>query len=230
MASVHRLARVAERASACVLDLIAALAPCARCGTRPARASGCCAPCARRGWRARHDGDVLSLGGYRDGVGGLVRAAKFGGAMRLLDLLGDTLGDALIDAVPGDASGLPTWLVPVPSHARRRATRGDDPSLRLARAIAGRARLHGRHFPVVQALTRRDGAAPQSTLPWSQREANVANAFVVTPRFHARLATREVVLVDDVLTSGATARAAAEALRSTGAVTRLVVVVAVAGG
>ena len=182
----------------------------------------------RRGWRARRDGGVLSLGGYRDGLGAAVRAAKFGGAMRLLDVLGAALGEALADAVPTAADGTVPWLVPVPSHPRRRAVRGEDPSLRLARAMLGRAGGGDRRFEVVQALTRRAGAAPQSTLSTARRETNVAGAFLVVPRFRARLATRPVVLVDDVLTTGATARAAAAALRDAGAVVRLVAVVAVA--
>ena len=226
---LERRAPWVKRATSSVLDLLAALAPCVRCGTRPARADGCCTPCASRGWRAHRDGDVLSLGGYRDGVGDVVRAAKFGGAMRLLDLVGAALGDGLLDAAPVDASGAPPWLVPVPSHPRRRAARGDDPSLRIARAMAIRADAGGRRFEVVQALTRRVVTAPQSTLPSARREANVEGAFVVAPHFHARLATRSVVLVDDVLTSGATARAAAAAVRDAGAVVCLVAVAAVAG-
>lgn len=183
----------------------------------------------RSGWRARLDGDVLSLGGYRDGVGDVVRAAKFGGAMRLLDLLGAALGSGLVEAVPTHADGPVPWLVPVPSHPRRRAARGDDPSHRLAVAMGERARALGRPLEVVEALARRAGSPPQSTLPASRREANVAGAFTVVPRRRSRLARRPVVLVDDVLTSGATARAAAAPLRGAGAVVCLVAVAALAG-
>lgn len=222
---------VLEACAAPLLDALAALAPCPVCGERPARAHGCCDACRGRGWRARRDGDVVSLGGYRDGLGELVRAAKFGGAMRVLDVLGAALADGVGPAVADRHAGGRLWLVPVPSHPRRRAARGDDPALRLARAMA--RRLSDAHrgcgaSSVAQALRRRGMGPPQSRLRPTQRVANVAHAFDLDPRWRARVAGADVVLVDDVLTSGATIRSAAEPLRSAGAVIRLVAVVAVA--
>ena len=222
---------VLARAAAPLLDALAALAPCPACGERPARAHGCCDACTTRGWRARRDGDVVSLGGYRDGLGDLVRAAKFGGAMRLLDVLGAALADGVCAALADSHARGRLWLVPVPSHPRRRVVRGDDPALRLARAMARRvADAHrGRGtIRVAQALRRRGMGPPQSRLRPTQRVANVAHAFDLDPRWRARVGGADVVLVDDVLTSGATIRSAAEPLRSAGAVIRLVAVVAVA--
>ena len=220
-----------------LLDALAALAPCLACGERPARAHGWCDDCTSRGWQARRDGDVLSLGGYRDGLGELVRAAKFDGAMRVLDVLGAALADGVSTVLADTPRRGSLWLVPVPSHPRRRAARGDDPALRLALAMArraasaalGRGAGPGR-IDVAQALQRRVMGQPQSRLRPSQRVANVANAFALDPRWGARVAGADVVLVDDVLTSGATIRSAAEPLRSAGAIIRLVAVVAVARG
>jgi predicted amidophosphoribosyltransferase len=59
---------------------------------------------------------------------------------------------------------------------------------------------------------------PQSTTACIARAANVADAFDLDPRWRARIAGADVVLVDDVLTSGATIRSAAEPLRSAGAI------------
>jgi len=177
----------------------------------------------------------VSLGSYRDGLGDLVRSAKFGGAMRVLDVLGAALADGVSAALADPPRPDRLWLVPVPSHARRRAVRGDDPALRLARAMARRASLTGTasgrqldRTRVAQVLRRRVMGPPQSTLHPSRRAANVASAFDVEPAWRARVAGADVVLVDDVLTSGATLRAAAEPLRSAGASVRLVAVVAVA--
>jgi len=218
-----------------LLDALAALAPCPACGERPARAHGCCDACLARGWRARRDGDVVSLGGYRDGLGELIRSAKFGGAMRVLDVFGAALADGVCRALAETPERRHLWLVPVPSHPRRRAARGDDPSLRLARALARRASA-GRHqragchirTRVAEALRRSGMGPPQSRLRPAQRASNVADAFELEPRWRARVDGADVVLVDDVLTSGATIRSAAEPLHSAGAVVRLVAVVAVA--
>lgn len=151
--------------------------------------------------------------------------------MRVLDLLGRALADGTAAALADAPRCARLWLVPVPSHPRRRAMRGDDPALRLARAMARRsvgANGTSVGWSVVPALRRRAHGPPQSTLRPAQRAANVARAFAVDPRWYTRCAGAHVVLVDDVLTSGATLRSAAEALRSAGAIVRLVAVVAVA--
>ena len=98
-------------------------------------------------------------------------------------------------------------IVFVPSDADRRLTRGHNPAERLAVAL-------GEHWqlPVVSLLARAPGVRPQRGLPLSERRRNVRGVFRAT-----RLAPKELVLVDDVYTSGATVSAAASALRSAGA-------------
>ncbi len=171
---------------------------------------------------ARRDGDVLALGAYAGTLGALVRAAKFSGSGRLLDDLGLALGTGLARAAEADANLRRAWLVPVPSHRRRRARRGPDPSERLARAVV-RASAGHRLAPVLRRA--RHGPA-QSTLPHTERLANVRGAFVLADAWVSKLPGRRLILVDDVLTTGATVRAAAGPLRAAGAEVVLVLVVA----
>jgi len=102
-------------------------------------------------------------------------------------------------------------LVPVPLHPRRRRERGFNQSALLARALAGPTGLR----VAEDALARREDTPPQTGLSAARRRANVARAFVVRRR--PAVSGRIVVLVDDVLTTGATARACARALTQAGA-------------
>jgi ComF family protein len=95
----------------------------------------------------------------------------------------------------------------VPSDRYRRLQRGHHPAERLARELASRWEL-----PVLDALTRTGKSSRQRGLDIAARKRNVRGAFVATKRVPAK-----ICLVDDVFTSGATASAAASALRSQGA-------------
>ncbi|MFC8502968.1 ComF family protein [Pedococcus sp. NPDC057267] len=109
----------------------------------------------------------------------------------------------------------PLLVVPVPSSARARRTRGDAP-------LVGLARLTVRRFPrgevvVAQALTVRRRVADQAGLGAADRAANLDHAFAVRPRWRGHVARLPCLLVDDVLTTGATLSEAARALRAAGA-------------
>lgn len=125
--------------------------------------------------------------------------------------LGERLGEEfeLLGVEPG------AWtLVPVPMAYRRRVERGVDHTLELVRGV--RRGLGGRG-EIVRALGR--GHRPtQWSVPMSQRQANVAGAFRARPGASGRLVGPgrggPVVVLDDVMTTGATMRAACRALRA----------------
>lgn len=104
-------------------------------------------------------------------------------------------------------------LVPVPLHPWRLFRRRYNQSALLARAVADRSGVP----LLVDAVVRRRRTPSQGGLNRRQRALNVRGAFRVRPAAADRIRGRRVVLVDDVLTTGATVTACARALLSAGA-------------
>ena len=139
---------------------------------------------------------------WRFPVDALVARFKYRGALHLGALLGRLLADSC-------AARSVDGVVPVPLHPARRAERGFNQALELARPLAGRLGL-----PLLgRAAARVSAAPPQAGLSARRRERNLAGAFVAGPG----LAGLRLAIVDDVFTTGSTARALADALLRSGA-------------
>jgi len=122
--------------------------------------------------------------------------------------LADALGHLLAERYPFAPAAL---LVPVPLHITRLRERGFNQAVMLARRLAAARGLEVQS----RALVRTRATHAQPGLGAAARRANLAGAF--TLRANATVAGREVVLVDDVLTTGATADACAAVLSAAGA-------------
>lgn len=145
---------------------------------------------------------------YSDESRPLVLAFKNGGRTDTVRAFSRWMARAGREALEGA-----DLLVPVPLHWRRLFKRRFNQSAMLAMGVGREAGV-----PVcVDALTRRRSTPTQGGLSASARRRNVSGAFAVRPSRQTRLEGAIVVLVDDVLTSGATLNAAATALRKAGA-------------
>lgn len=113
-------------------------------------------------------------------------------------------------------------VVPVPIHWKRRLERRFNQSAELARAVAARAELP--YEP--DFLARPNATAIQRGKSREQRHRNVANAIEVPKAQRSAVAGRHILLIDDVMTTGATLGAATEALRGSGAARVSVLVLA----
>ena len=152
---------------------------------------------------------------------GTVRAAlhglKYSGERRLTEPLAAAVAARWRAAGAGGE-----LLVPVPIHAERARRRGYDQAVLLAAEVSRRLQL-----PWLAALERTRNTSPQFDLGRSARRVNVAGAFAVRgPSEASRVAGRWIVLVDDVVTTGSTLVACAEALHAAGAIAVSAVTVA----
>jgi ComF family protein len=167
----------------------------------PLDKEGRCALCRSglRGFDAAY-----SFGAYEGELRELVHLLKYQGMRPLARPLGALLLRALAREESFDV------IVPVPLHWRRRWTRRFNQSEELARAVA-----RGTGLPVTNALRRVKATAVQAGLSNSARRRNVTQAF----RCHRPRAVegRSILLVDDVMTTGSTAAACAQALKRAGA-------------
>ncbi|MFI9082161.1 ComF family protein [Streptomyces sioyaensis] len=150
---------------------------------------------------------------YADEVRAVLLAHKERGALPLAGPLGAVLAGAVRGLWPG---GGPLLLVPVPSARRAVAGRGHDPVRRIARAAAGELRRVGTGARVLAVLRQRRAVADQAGLSARQRLENIAGALEVPDVARRLLAGLPAVLVDDLVTTGATLAEAARAMAVAG--------------
>lgn len=137
-----------------------------------------------------------------------VHRFKYGGKTRLAEILGPGLAGLARSWLPVDLRPL---VVPVPLHPRRLRERGFNQSLLLARHVAD---LPGFDLDYLS-LRRSRHTPPQAALGRDRRRGNVQAAFDVEAP--AAVEDRDILLVDDVSTTGSTLEACSLALRRAGA-------------
>jgi ComF family protein len=171
----------------------------------PLDEQGVCAAC-RAGLRGFDH--AASFGNYEGSLRSLIHLFKYSGMKPLARPLAAYLERALPIDEAFDA------VVPVPLYWRKQWDRGFNQAELLARHLAKH-----RGVPVLNALRRKRATATQAGLASAGRRRNVVGAFVVraSPLVSRKLAGKKILLIDDVMTTGATASACASALKRGGA-------------
>lgn len=195
---VARFAPPQARCSTCALGLATGLSQCAACVRQPPPLHAC-----------------FAAVNYAYPWSALIASYKFGQdpawAAVFAGLLLQTRGvaESLTALQPGD------WLLPLPLSAERLQSRGFNQSWELVKALADQSATSARAD--ARLLLRIKNTPPQSRLKREARLQNVRGAFVVDPLRTAEVQGRRVLLVDDVMTSGASLFVAAQALLEAGA-------------
>ena len=198
----------AAAGTSCLCDACArALAPsmpsCPRCAV-PSSSGATCGRCLAH--PPAFDA-ALAAGLYAFPLDRLVLALKRGADLSIAAAFGALLARA---AVAQGAIARVDALVPMPLAVERQRTRGMNQAREIAKALAGATGL-----PLARGLVRLRHGMPQAALPWRDRLRNVRGAFAAP--MTAPFDGLRIALVDDVMTTGATASAAAAALRRAGA-------------
>ncbi len=179
---------------------------CARCGTPFAHDMGAAAECGQCLAEPPRFAAARAAMVYGGPARKMLLALKHGDRQHLARVMAPHMARAAGSMLTGDA-----LIVPVPLHWRRLWTRGFNQAALLGQALAKSSGL-----PIaVDALQRVKPTPASQNMGRTARAANVRGAFRVADR--AVIAGRRIVLVDDVMTSGATANACARLLRRAGA-------------
>jgi ComF family protein len=190
----------------CLARYTAARLRCARCAIEVPAGQALCGACLRE--PPPFESSVAAFD-YAAPWDRLITRFKFHAALDLAALFAAHLAAA----VHARDTSAPALLLPMPLSRARLRERGYNQAWELTRRIARLRRLHGD----ARLLLRVRDTPHQIALPVEQRAANVRGAFAVEPRRRAELAGLDIALVDDVMTSGATAAEAARVLLAAGA-------------
>lgn len=193
--------------AACSASLPRIGAVCPGCAL-PTPAGRTCAACRQLAPPWRH---AVAAFAYAYPLDRLLHALKYRGALAYAPLFAGALADRL------QARPLPQAIVALPLSAARQRERGYNQAIEIARPLA---RALG--VPLMDGLQRTRDTPPLAGLSLRERQRIVNNAFAP----QACVSGRALALVDDVLTTGATLRAATRALRAGGATSVEVWVVA----
>ncbi len=188
---------------ACAGSLVELGPACPRCAEPGAELL--CARCARTPLPLER---IVSPWRFGGPLASAIRRLKFTGANHIARTVAPLWAPLVAAAASDDA-----LVVPIPLHWRRRWTRGYDHAWLLALHACATAKLP----PPVPALRRVRAVAPQSTLAASDRRSNLRGVFAIVARHAKRIEGRDIVLLDDVVTTGSTFAAASEVLAANGA-------------
>jgi len=150
----------------------------------------------------------------------VIHEAKYHGSKRAFQLLALALAEYLRDA--DDADSRRSYIVPIPLGAMRRKERGFnqvEETVRNAIRSLGEEEIHS-FVLTPDLLIRTRETKSQVSLPRHKREENMRGAFIVSPKLEERRRINPAytyIVIDDVLTTGATLQAAVDALKSAGA-------------
>jgi len=159
---------------------------------------------------------AVAYGSYDGGLRDLVHLLKFQQVRPAAAVLGRMLAETIAKLEPAMPVGR-IAVVPVPLHTRKQAQRGFNQAEIVARAALKQLSRPERFHLCTGVLLRRRDTGSQIGLTSHQRRENLRGAFAVPTSDSSRILDRDILLIDDVLTTGTTASECARVLLRAGA-------------
>lgn len=159
---------------------------------------------------------ALAYSSYEGGLRELIHLLKYGRVLPAANVLGRMLSEAIAALEPEMGLSAIT-VIPVPLHRTKFRQRGYNPAELIARAAMKINPVPNRFRLCENGLVRKRDTSSQTGLTAHRRPANLRGAFAVAQPEEVEVKEREVLVVDDVYTTGATASECARVLRRAGA-------------
>ncbi|MGC8858921.1 MAG: ComF family protein [Ignavibacteria bacterium] len=142
----------------------------------------------------------------------LIHHMKYNGYYKIGTLLGNRLSEILLAKLPVLSSSCKI-ICPIPLHPTKLRDRGYNQTQYITEAIATKLPI-----PLLPDLLKRiKNTKTQTQLNIQERKENMKDAFIVNPKYRNLIQNKRIMLVDDIVTSGATANEATRVLRAAGA-------------
>ena len=189
---------------ACIEDLPYINTACASCGLPLEHHNGessICGQCQSEPTPIQH---CISIFHYDSPVDYLIKHMKYHNQLSVADLMGKMIAKK----VKSIGQNLPDLIIPVPLHVERLKQRGYNQAIEIGRLVSRDLNIPLDHT----ACTRVKHTLPQFDIPAAERSDNIKNAFEVSRQLDAK----HVALIDDVMTTGSTAREIATVLTQNG--------------
>jgi ComF family protein len=155
-------------------------------------------------------GSAFSLYWFVEGseIQNILHALKYSRMKSIGKVFGKKIGEEILSRFPGTYD----YAVPVPLHKSKQRERTYNQSDYICRGISEALGI----TPLEKCLKRTRFTKTQTKLSLSEREENVKNAFVLNPKYSDAIKNKNIILVDDVITTGSTILECARVLKENG--------------
>lgn len=150
---------------------------------------------------------IFVWGNYNGSLKRAIAAMKYENQPQIANIFGHWLGETWLLNQPQETLKEKLIVIPIPMHPKKQKKRGFNQAELIAK---GFCKITGLKLNS-QILQRNKETQPQFSLSFSERQENLADAFTVNPKYQ-RSCNKSVLLIDDIYTTGATAKAAAKIL------------------
>ena len=181
---------------------------CLRCGLDLSKSQHFCGNCLKQNHRFTQ---LHALANYQKPYSTLLKKFKYNKQLINGELLAELLTTSITRNIATEQRAEVDYLLAVPLHKQKHQQRGFNQSQLLAQRISKQLQI-----PLINAVKRQKQTRAQENLSLKKRESNLKNAFAILPKQRSKLPGSYIVIIDDVVTTGATVNSLCQILLQAG--------------